>query len=130
MVQKIYSKMDTDSCTNTHHDITDLVNHGMVKSTKSWIPWEQNRTFLWNKILNLCLRWHILRSYRSVVGVNFKHLINYKTKNLQVISDLLPNFHSVVRHFQLSEKSTRLLNEALELMKMRPIHDVILSYGC
>ena len=22
------------SCTNTHHDVTDLVNHGMVKNTK------------------------------------------------------------------------------------------------
>ena len=23
--------MCTFSCTNTHHDVTDLVNHGMVK---------------------------------------------------------------------------------------------------
>ena len=23
------------SCTNIHHDITDLVNHGMVKNTKN-----------------------------------------------------------------------------------------------
>ena len=23
------------SCTNTHHDITDFVNHGMVKNTKT-----------------------------------------------------------------------------------------------
>ena len=22
-------------CTNTHHDVTDLVNHGMVKNTKT-----------------------------------------------------------------------------------------------
>ena len=22
------------SCTNTHHDVTDLVNHGMVRNTK------------------------------------------------------------------------------------------------
>ena len=34
MVQKIYSKMHHISCTNTHRDITDLVNHGMVKNTK------------------------------------------------------------------------------------------------
>ena len=25
------------SCTNTHHDVTDLVNHGMVKNTKTLI---------------------------------------------------------------------------------------------
>ena len=37
------------SCTNTHHDITDLVNYGMVKKTKTWLSGEQNITFLWNK---------------------------------------------------------------------------------
>ena len=30
------------SCTNTHHDVTDFVDLGMVKNTKSWISWEQN----------------------------------------------------------------------------------------
>ena len=28
------------SCTNTHHDVTDLINHGMVKNTKTWISRE------------------------------------------------------------------------------------------
>ena len=32
MVQKIYSKMRPVLCTNTHHGITYLVNHGMVKN--------------------------------------------------------------------------------------------------
>ena len=61
------------SCTNnTHHDITDLVNHGMVKNTKTWISWERNITFLKNKnILNLCLRCHILRSYCFEAEVTF-----------------------------------------------------------
>ena len=64
VVQKIYSKIHPVSCTNTHHDVTDLVNDGMVKNTKTWISWEQNITFLRNKkIINMCLRWHILRSY-------------------------------------------------------------------
>ena len=31
----IYSKIQLVSCTNTHHDATDLVNHGMVKNTKN-----------------------------------------------------------------------------------------------
>ena len=30
-----YSKIHLVSCTNTHHDVTDLVNHGMVKNTKT-----------------------------------------------------------------------------------------------
>ena len=56
------------SCTNTHRDVTDSVNHGMVKNTKIWISWEENVIFLWNKkSLNLCFIWHILRSYRFVV---------------------------------------------------------------
>ena len=63
------------SCTNTHRDVTDLVNHGMVKNTKAWISWEQNIFFLQNKrILNLCFRWHILRSYCFVAEVTFKLL--------------------------------------------------------
>ena len=37
------------SCTNTHHDVTDLVNHGMVKNTKTWLFWERNKTFPRNK---------------------------------------------------------------------------------
>ena len=61
VVQKIYSKMHPVSCTNTHHDVTDLVNLGMVKNTKTWISWERNTTFPRNKkILNLRIRWCIL----------------------------------------------------------------------
>ena len=66
VVQKIYSEMHLVSCTNTHHDVADLVNH-KVKNTKTWISWERNITFLRNKILNLCLGWQILRSYRFVI---------------------------------------------------------------
>ena len=44
-------------CTNTHHDVTDLGNYGVVKNTKTGISSEPNITFLQNnKILNLCLR--------------------------------------------------------------------------
>ena len=76
VVQKIYSKMYLVSCTNTHRDVTDLVNHGMVKNTKTWISWEQNIIFLWNKIiLNLCLRWHILRELSFCSGGNFQEQI-------------------------------------------------------
>ena len=47
------------SCTNTHHDVTDLVKHPMVKNTKTWISRE------WG-VLNLCFRWQaIIFSRRS-----------------------------------------------------------------
>ena len=73
MVQKIYSNMRPAPCTNTHHDVTDLANHEMVENTKTWISWEWNIAFLWNKkVLNLCLRWHILGSYHFVVELTFK----------------------------------------------------------
>ena len=32
---KIYSKVHTVSCTNTHRDVTGFVNHGMVKNIKT-----------------------------------------------------------------------------------------------
>ena len=77
LVQKIYSKMHPVSCTNIHLDVTDLVNHGMVKNTKTWIPWKQNITFLRNKnFFELYFRWHILRSYRFLVELNFNHGVN------------------------------------------------------
>ena len=36
------------SCTNTHHDVADLVNHGMVKNTK--LEYLENGTQLFYKI--------------------------------------------------------------------------------
>ena len=73
VVQKIYSKMHLISCTNTHCDITDLVNHGMYKNTKTWVSWERDIIFLQNKkILTLYFRWHNVRSYRFVAEVTFK----------------------------------------------------------
>ena len=72
VVRKIYSKMHLISCTNTHHDVNDLVNDGMVKNIKTWISWERNIIFLRNKkILTLCFRWYILRSYRFIAEVTF-----------------------------------------------------------
>ena len=73
VVQKMYSKMQPVSCTDTHHEVTDLVNHRIVENTKTWISWEWNITFLQNKkILNLCLKWHILRDYHFAAEVTFK----------------------------------------------------------
>ena len=73
------------SCANTHCDITDLVNHGMIKNTKTWISWGQNIIFLWNKkMLNLCFRWHILRSYCFVAEVAFNFHQLYKFKDISI----------------------------------------------
>ena len=77
VVQEIYSKMYLVSCTNnTHHDVTDLANHWMVENRKTWIFWEWNIILLCNKKnFNMCLKWHILRSYHFVVEVTFKKII-------------------------------------------------------
>ena len=104
MVQKIHSKMHPFSCINTHHYVTDLVNHGMVKNTKNWISWEWNITSLLNKInFNFCLGWNILRSYRFVTEVTFKNekikylenitfLWNKKNVNLRLKSHILRSY--------------------------------------
>ena len=61
------------SCTNTHRDVTDYVNYGMAKNTKTGVSSERNIIFLRNKkILNLRFRWHILRNYCFVAEVTFK----------------------------------------------------------
>ena len=45
-------------------------------------PWEWNIIFPGNKkILNLCLRWYILRSYHFVAEVNFKEYISRQNKH-------------------------------------------------
>ena len=66
---KRYSKMHPVWCTNTHHDVKDLVNHGMVKKIKAW-----NK-----KNINLCLRWHILRSYHFLEEVTIKYVWPFVT---------------------------------------------------
>ena len=72
VIQKIHSKICLVSCTNTRSDVTDLVKHEMAENTKTWISWEQNILFIRNKkILNLCLRWYILRSYFFAAEVTF-----------------------------------------------------------
>ena len=48
VVQNTYLRMHPVSCTNAHHDVTDLVNHRIAKNKKIWISWERNITFLTN----------------------------------------------------------------------------------
>ena len=53
---------------------------------------ERNITFLQNKkIINLCLRQHILGSYRFVVEVTFKDAIKpqLQSRNMKVYKNLL-----------------------------------------
>ena len=62
----------------------------MVKNTKTWISWKWNIIFLWNKkILNLCLRWNILRSYCFLVEVTFNlYMSNPGSKRKHYIKKL------------------------------------------
>ena len=45
-VPKFFSGWDTEkctvSCTNTYHDVTDLVNYVIVKNAKTWISWTED----------------------------------------------------------------------------------------
>ena len=100
VVQKIYSKMHPVLCNNTHHDATDLVNHGIVKNAKTWISSKWSIIFLRNKkIFNLCLRWHILRSYCFLAEVTFKSLEELPVASMYSSSNY---FFNITVHDSLS----------------------------
>ena len=102
------------SCTNTHCDVTDLVNHGMIKNTKTWISWERNIIFLGNKkILHLCLRWHILRRYGFVAEVTFKSLLIWC---FRLCSDSI-KFHHEIDKLKIRHKNSYLHNSADKCIK-------------
>ena len=42
--------------------------------------------------------------------------------NVPEITEFVPFFRTMLRHFQLSGKSTSLLNDALEVLEMKSIH--------
>ena len=68
---KRYLKMHPVFCNNTHHDVTDFVNHGMIKNTKTWILKMEHKFSINENIFNLRLRWHSL-SYYFVAEVTLK----------------------------------------------------------
>ena len=110
MVQKIYSKMYLVSFTNTYRDVTDLVNHGMVKNTKTWISWKQNIIFLQNKkILNLCLKWHILRGYRFLAELTVGRLATQEATRILLII----TFVSLVVKGKIAQPSKRWLKKKM-----------------
>ena len=79
MVQNLYSKMHPVSCTITHCDDTDLVNHGMVENTKKLNILRMEIKKNWKKNLDLCCRLclrNILRSHRFVPEVTFNSVRN------------------------------------------------------
>ena len=61
-------------CTNTHHDVTNLVNHGMVI-----LSILRTENIFSMKFLNLCLRFHILRSHLFVEKATFKKYVKTLT---------------------------------------------------
>ena len=75
----LWFKRYIQKCTLSHALVTDLVNLGMVKNTKTWISSERNIISLQNKnILNMYFRWHILRSYHFIAKVTFTWLLKSK----------------------------------------------------
>ena len=71
---KICSKMHPVLCCNTHRDVTDVVNRVIIKNVRAWVSLKWNITVLGNKniLLNLHLRWRILKSYCLAVEVTFE----------------------------------------------------------
>lgn len=63
-----------------------------------------------------------LRCVSHAADGTIKRMVNSKTMNVPEISEFLPSFRTILRHFQLSGKSTALLNEALDVLEMKSIH--------
>ena len=63
------------SCTNdTHHDVIDLVNHGMVKNTKTNISRTEHNFSMKQKNSEAAPQMANIRSYCFVAEVTFKCL--------------------------------------------------------
>ena len=61
------------SCTNTHHDVKIWQIMGWLKIQT--LEYLENGTFLRNKkVLKLCLRQHILRTYSFVMEVTYNNI--------------------------------------------------------
>ena len=52
---------------------------------------------------------------------SIRRLTNSKTMNVPEVSEFLPTLRSILRHFQLSGRSTALLNDALEGLDMKTV---------
>ena len=108
------------SCTNTHRDVTDLVNPGMVKNTKTRISWERNIIFLRNRID----RWHILKSYCFVAEVTLTRTLSFidyarsicsvvlKWKQRFNVSSWLQNY----KHYSASSKAFNSIYKPFNIM--------------
>ena len=50
---QIFSGSDTETCTvscsNAHHDVSDLVNYWVVKNAKSWLSWTEDDFYMKQK---------------------------------------------------------------------------------
>ena len=57
-----------------------------------------------------------LRCVVHAADSSIKRITNSKTINIQELSDFLLSFESVLRHVQLSEKRTVMLNDVIEML--------------
>ena len=53
---------------------------------------------------------------------SLKRMANSKTMNVQEVSDFLPAFRKIMKHFKLSGKSTVALNVVLDIMGLKKVH--------
>ena len=56
---------------------------------------------------------------------SIKRLTNAKTRSVPGVSEFLPSLRSILRHFQLSGRSTAMLNDALEGLDMKTTHVIL-----
>ena len=96
VVQKTYSKMHPVLSTNTDHDVADLVNHGMLKNTKTWIYLRKEHNFSTKKkFLLTCASddtfWYAeleLRVHDSWIMNQFPNFTNQKVCKTYILHKL------------------------------------------
>ena len=57
----------------------------------------------------------------NAAGGSIKRLTNHKTVNVPEVSEYLPALRSILKHFQLSGRSTAVLNDALGSLDMKTV---------
>ena len=94
-------------------------NEQMACGNHGW--WLQYKCLCWFGLVAPSIRY-----VAHAADGSLKRLTNSKTMNVSEISEFVLPFHTILHHFQQSEKSTCLLMKHLESRHENCSHDVIL----
>ena len=71
---------------------------------------------------NLGLLSPSIRCVAHAADGTIEQMVNSRSVHVPEISEFLPSLQTIIRHLQISGKSLDLLNEALYVLEMKPLH--------